>query len=130
MEYLFAVDPKGIGGGLCVFWKDESMVMSLRSDEFVIEVKLWDEKLNCCWRLFTIYASTDEKKRKEQWRNLCNRIDQDRDRCFLIRDYNDILCNEEKDGGNLRTTSSMRDFRDFVARNELMDLGYEGYPFT
>ncbi|KAM2983667.1 hypothetical protein FF2_009561 [Malus domestica] len=24
----------------------------------------------------------------------------------------------------------MRDFRDFVAQNELMDLGYEGYPFT
>ncbi|KAM1030298.1 hypothetical protein FF1_034170 [Malus domestica] len=24
----------------------------------------------------------------------------------------------------------MRDFRDFVAQNELVDLGYEGYPFT
>ncbi|KAM2726386.1 hypothetical protein EV2_038830 [Malus domestica] len=24
----------------------------------------------------------------------------------------------------------MRDFREFVANNELLDLGYEGYPFT
>ncbi|KAM2888624.1 hypothetical protein FF1_012328 [Malus domestica] len=96
IEYLFTVDPKTIGGGLCVFWRDKSMIMSLRSEKFVIEVKLWDEKLNCFWWLFAIYASTDEKKRKEQWRNLSSRIDQDRDRCLLIRDFNDIYVTKKK----------------------------------
>ncbi|KAM2044901.1 hypothetical protein ACFX1T_009163 [Malus domestica] len=32
--------------------------------------------------------------------------------------------------GNYRSAASLRDFRDFVARDDLMDLGYEGYPFT
>ncbi|KAM1126958.1 hypothetical protein ACFX2B_041564 [Malus domestica] len=130
LEYMFAVEPKGLSGGLCVFWKDGSHVTLLKSEEFMIEVKIWDENLNKQWRLFTIYASTDEKKKREQWKGLGNRIDQDRDCCFLIGDFNDILCNEENEGGNYRSASSMRDFREFVARNELMDLGYEGYPFT
>lgn len=61
---------------------------------------------------------------------LSKRIEKDRDKNLLIGDFNDILSNEEKEGGNYRMTSSMRDFREFVARNELMDLGYEGYLFT
>ncbi|KAM1367659.1 hypothetical protein ACFX13_001153 [Malus domestica] len=129
MEHWFAIEPQGIGGGLCVFWRDESLVVLTKSEEFFMELKLWDEKMNCNWRLFAIYASTDEKKRKEQWQVLSMRIGQDRDRCLLLGDFNDILCNEEKDGGNYRSAASLRDFRDFVARDELMDLGHEGYPF-
>lgn len=57
-------------------------------------------------------------------------IERESDRCLLIGDFNDILSNEEKEGGNYKTAASMRDFRKFVARNELMDLGYASYPFT
>lgn len=61
---------------------------------------------------------------------MSKQIEKDRDICLFIGDFNDVLCNEEKEEGNYRMTSSMRDFREFVARNELMDLGYKGYPFT
>ncbi|CAN6573468.1 unnamed protein product [Malus baccata var. baccata] len=127
---MFAVEPHGLSGGLCVLWKDGSQVTLLKSEEFVIEMKIWDDILNKQWRLFAIYASTDEKKRKDQWKRLGKRIEQEPECCLLIGDFNDILCNEEKEGGNYRPASSMRDFREFVASNELMDLGYEGYPFT
>ncbi|KAM1745805.1 hypothetical protein ACFX11_012502 [Malus domestica] len=106
------------------------MVVAVKSDEFVIEVKLWDESNKCKWRLFGIYASTNEKKRRSQWMQLSRRLEKDREKCLLIGDFNDILSNEEKEGGNMRKAFSMRDFRDFVAQNELVDLGYEGYPFT
>ncbi|CAN6584292.1 unnamed protein product [Malus baccata var. baccata] len=130
MEFLHAVEPKGIGGGLCLFWKDASQILLVQHSEFMIEAKVWDEEKMCPWRLFGIYASTDEKKRREQWRNLGNRITKGSDPCLLIGDFNDILCNGEKEGGKQRSMSSMRDFREFVASNELADLGYEGYPFT
>lgn len=61
---------------------------------------------------------------------LSKRIEKESDRCLLIGDFNDILSNEEKEGGNHRTTASMRDFREFVAQNKLMDLGYDSCPFT
>ncbi|CAN6698982.1 unnamed protein product [Malus baccata var. baccata] len=130
MEHWFVVEPRGIGGGLCVFWRDATSVVLMKSEDFLVELKLWDEKMNCNWRLFAIYASTDDKKRREQWKEVSKRIGQDRDRCLLLGDFNDILCNEEKEGGNYRPAASLRDFREFVARDELMDLGYEGYPFT
>ncbi|KAM1140019.1 hypothetical protein ACFX19_040841 [Malus domestica] len=79
MEHLFAVEPRGIGGGLCVFWKDDVQVILMNSEEFMIELKLWDESLNCYWRLFAIYASTDERKRRTQWKSLSKRIEKDKD---------------------------------------------------
>ncbi|KAM1777718.1 hypothetical protein ACFX11_044341 [Malus domestica] len=106
------------------------MVIAVKSDEFVIKVKLWDESNKCQWRLFGIYASTNERKRRGQWLELSRRLEIDRGNCLLIGDFNDILSNEEKEGGNQRMAFSIRDFREFVAQNELVDLGYEGYPFT
>ncbi|KAM2044525.1 hypothetical protein ACFX1T_008833 [Malus domestica] len=130
MEFLHAVEPKGIGGGLCVFWMDGPKILLVKSADHMIKVNVWDDDKECYWRLFGIYASSDEKKRRDQWRTLGNRIGRERDPCLLIGDFNDILYNGEKDGGNHRYAASMRDFRDFVANNELLDLGYEGYPFT
>ncbi|KAM1376755.1 hypothetical protein PS1_038740 [Malus domestica] len=130
MDHWFIVEPRGIGGGICVFWRDDTPVVLMKSEDFFVELKLWDEKMNCNWRLFGVYASTDEKKRREQWQELSKRIGQERDRCLLIGDFNDNLCNDEKEGGNYRPAVSLRDFRNFMAREELMDLGYEGYPFT
>ncbi|KAM1131908.1 hypothetical protein FF1_046364 [Malus domestica] len=130
LEYMHAVEPRGIRGGLCVFWQDASQVTLVKSEDFVIEVKIWDEHKKCHWYLFAIYASTDEKKRRDQWGYLSRRLGNNRGKTLLIGDFNDILCNDEKEGGNYRPTASMRDFREFVAQNELMDLGFVGYPFT
>lgn len=101
----------------------------MKYSEFVIKV-MWDVIKNCHWCLFGIYASIDEKKRRDQWKVLSNQIEKESDLCLLIRDFNDIMCNGEKEGGNHRSAASMKDFREFVAQNELLDLGYKGYPFT
>ncbi|CAN6713066.1 unnamed protein product [Malus baccata var. baccata] len=130
MEFMHAVEPKGIGGGLCLFWRDASQILLVKHSDFMIEVKVWDEEKMCQWRLFGIYASTDEKMRRDQWRALGNRLMKESDLYLLIWDFNDILCNGEQECGKLRSVTSMRDFREFVANNELVDLGYEGYPFT
>lgn len=47
-------------------WRDESLVILMKSEDFMIEVKLWDEKLNCYWCLFAIYVNTDEKMQRDQ----------------------------------------------------------------
>ena len=130
LEYIQVVEPKGIGGGLCIMWNDPSQVIWVKSRDFVIEAEVWDDSRQSAWHLFAVYASTDEKKRRSQWESLSQRISKTEGRCLLVGDFNDILCNEEKEGGNHRTVASLRDFREFVASNELIDLGYEGYPFT
>lgn len=108
---MHAVEPKGIGGGLCLFWRDASLVFLVKHSDFMVEVKVWGEEKMCHWRLFGIYASTDEKKWKDQWRLLGNRIEKESDPCLLIGDFNDILCNCEKEVGKHKSVASMRDFQ-------------------
>ena len=40
MKHMHAVEPRGIGGKLCVFWRDDSHVILVKSKDFVIEVRL------------------------------------------------------------------------------------------
>ncbi|XP_071916268.1 uncharacterized protein [Coffea arabica] len=43
---------------------------------------------------------------------------------------NDILSNDEKWGGSRRPERSFQTFRDFVNNNKLIDIGFEGIPWT
>ncbi|XP_071932920.1 uncharacterized protein [Coffea arabica] len=45
-------------------------------------------------------------------------------------DMNDIVSNEKKWGGRKRADISFENFRDFINTNELVDIGYEGKPWT
>lgn len=50
--------------------------------------------------------------------------------CLIIGDFNDLLLESEKDWGNRKIASSIRAFRTFVAQARLLNLGFEGYPYT
>lgn len=84
MDFMHPMEPKGIRGGMCLFWRDFSMVTLVKSEEYVIEAKIWDGNNSYNWHLFAIYASTDERKRKTQWMELRKRVDKDRDRNLVI----------------------------------------------
>ncbi|KAL3513243.1 hypothetical protein ACH5RR_025960 [Cinchona calisaya] len=47
-----------------------------------------------------------------------------------VRNFNDILCLDEKHGGRRKTKSSFQSFRKFVANNDLVDLGFVGSSWT
>lgn len=80
-----------------MFWKDASHVMLVKCADFVIETCIQNNQKNCSWRLFVIYASTSDKKRKEQWGMLSQHIVVDRDRCLLMGYFNDTLDSGEKE---------------------------------
>ena len=52
------------------------------------------------------------------------------DRWLLAGDFNDIVANNDKWGGNRREEGSFKDFKDFINENQLMDVGFEGHPWT
>lgn len=49
---------------------------------------------------------------------------------MIAGDFNAILSNEEKSGGRDKEEWELRDFRSFIDDNDLIDVGYVGYPFT
>ncbi|OMO99000.1 reverse transcriptase [Corchorus capsularis] len=49
---------------------------------------------------------------------------------FCFGDFNEILWQEEKDGGRLRPERQLVDFRDALQDCELQDVGFHGHIFT
>ena len=49
---------------------------------------------------------------------------------FITGDLNDILCNDEKDGGTVRPESSFSDLRSFFSEADLFDLQHTGDPLS
>ncbi|CAB4268701.1 unnamed protein product [Prunus armeniaca] len=114
MQFMHAVEPRGLSGGLCLFWKEMSQ----------------DEENGAKWCFFAVYASTDERVRRSQWQILQDRMAQCQEACLLMGDFNDIMDVSEKRGGLPRTERSLYDFSMFVVNSHLLDLGYVGHPFT
>lgn len=67
---MHVVEPKGIVGGMCIFWKDYDQVLLVKYVDFFIEVGIFYGIKNEKWRLFAVYASTNDKKGRDQWRLL------------------------------------------------------------
>ncbi|CAL9012590.1 unnamed protein product [Prunus brigantina] len=130
MNYMHVVEPRGLSGGLCMFWKDAQQVVLVKYAGFLIEVSVHDVLLDYTWRFFAVYASTDVGIRRSQWGALQERINTCPEGCLVMGDFNDILEASEKEGGRPRSVQSMAAFRGFVTDSNLLDLGYEGFPFT
>jgi hypothetical protein len=47
----------------------------------------------------------------------------------MLGDFNEILSNQEKEGGNLRPQRCMQQFRDALVDSELSDMGFMGEKF-
>nr|XP_027088506.1 uncharacterized protein LOC113709853 [Coffea arabica] len=117
-------------GGMALLWKEDTQVVAVYQTAFTIEAKIEDMKLNCTWWFIGVYASCDAQIRKNQWEVLKERSRLWGSRFFIAGDFNDILSNEEKWGGVAREERSFRDFKDFLAHNHLIDIGFEGHPWT
>ncbi|KAH7836340.1 hypothetical protein Vadar_000082 [Vaccinium darrowii] len=48
----------------------------------------------------------------------------------MVGDFNCILSNEEKDGGQDKETWELNDFCNSIDNNDLIDIGFVGFPFA
>ncbi|KAL8539523.1 hypothetical protein ACS0TY_001218 [Phlomoides rotata] len=117
----------GRSGGLVFLWNVDCQVM-LKSYSFNhndVEVGEVD-----IWRFTGIYGFPEDAQKWKTWR-LLGRLALGCSIPWLcVGDYNEIMFDSEKSGGNLRNESRMQDFRHCVEECELMDLGFRGHTFT
>ncbi|KAF7121272.1 hypothetical protein RHSIM_Rhsim13G0210000 [Rhododendron simsii] len=95
----------------------------------IIDARVTDLRGQCS-RVIGVYASTEQLTRRELWRHIASKLGNDQEPCVIAGDFNDILFNEEKSGGRDKEGWEMQDFRNFIDDNDLIDVGYVGYPFT
>uniref|UniRef100_A0A8R7RBD3 Endonuclease/exonuclease/phosphatase domain-containing protein n=1 Tax=Triticum urartu TaxID=4572 RepID=A0A8R7RBD3_TRIUA len=82
------------------------------------------------WRFTGFYGHPNWRDRNLSWdgiRNLHNKGDHP---WVVLGDFNEILLSSEKEGGNARPNTMMRDFRNCLGECGLEDMGCIRDPFT
>ncbi|OMO53103.1 Endonuclease/exonuclease/phosphatase [Corchorus capsularis] len=64
------------------------------------------------------------------WDRIIDRVQMSTSPIVCTGDFNDILCQEEKQGGNLKEKRKMDGFRRFSDECNFLDLGFQGQLFT
>ncbi|XP_019179165.1 PREDICTED: uncharacterized protein LOC109174381 [Ipomoea nil] len=126
---LFYVDNNGLSGGLALLWRanNTARLISYSDNHVDIEVSIpgFDK-----WRMTGFYGFSKRPQRGESWdliRSLANKSDLP---WVMIGDFNDLLFQYEKRGGNPHPDSLLRGFGETLEDCGLMQLPMSGYPFT
>lgn len=124
------VDPVGKRGGMLIFWKDSVQISQIIKTDFCIEVEVAGDVFEGkCWVVF-IYASVEDSKRRLQWEYLKSRKNAWGTRWAVGGDFNDILRQEDKQGGIKRLENSFVPFRTFVRDMCMRELCFKGRRWT
>ena len=116
--------------GMALFWNNDIEVREVVTTALTIEALVFYPELQIDWWFISVYMSCDANIRKQQWKVLTARRQLWGDKWLLAGDFNDILTNEEKWGGNARAERSFKEFNSFIEYNNLVDLGFTGNPWT
>jgi hypothetical protein len=129
-EGLFVVDPVGRSGGLALLWSEsvglEIQNFTRRHINAVINLPGRDAP----WKLTCFYGHPDSSKRHESWALLKHLHSFIPEAWLCIGDFNEVVEQAEKVGGNLRRESQMDHFRVALEECSLSDLGYIGSKYT
>ncbi|XP_062114029.1 uncharacterized protein LOC133825047 [Humulus lupulus] len=123
------VDKVGRSGGLCLFWVAGVDVDLLEFSRFHIDVLISSHD-GLKWRFTGIYGQPDHSLRKNFWKFFGRLADGYSWPWLCGGDLNEILFPYEKEGGLARPQHFMDNFRNALAKTNLVDLGYVGSPFT
>ena len=120
------VDPKGLSGGLAVWWKEQGVVKVLGKNKNLIDMQVEDMGYGIQYRVFWVYGPTDYEERKDVWELISERGRDIGIPWLCLGDFNDILYNYEKKGGNIRAARKIKGFRMMIENCRLNDLGFKG----
>ncbi|XP_019166949.1 PREDICTED: uncharacterized protein LOC109162719 [Ipomoea nil] len=119
----------GLSGGLALLWRanNTARLMSYSTNYVDVEVSIPGfEK----WRMTGFYGFSQRGQRRDSWdliRTLAGRSDLP---WVMIGDFNDLLFQSEKRGGNPHPESLLHGFGETIEECGLAQMPMTGYPFT
>ncbi|RYR26599.1 hypothetical protein Ahy_B02g060864 [Arachis hypogaea] len=121
----FCLKPWDLSGGLCLFWNENFSLDIYSWSQNVIAVDI-DYLKDNIWKCKFVYGIPKFAQKRLLWRDLFERRDSEHTPQLFIGDFNDIICQDEKEGLHPKPKSQMKDFRKFIDANSLMDLELKG----
>lgn len=120
----------GLSGRMLVGWNKDVTVHQIQHTDISIEIEFeLLESGGRIWAIF-VYASTNDRVRVEQWKELQDRKIQWGNRLIMGGDFNDIRNSEEKKGGRSRSVASCLGFRDFIKNMRMEEILFQEREVT
>ncbi|KAL8161277.1 hypothetical protein V2J09_012766 [Rumex salicifolius] len=123
------VEVQGQSGGIWLLWHSSTckLVVVSKCSQFIHATVGEDAGLI---HVLVVYACPDVQRRAGLWQALSAELEGIDQPCVLGGDFNVIQSlNERKGGSNILSADSIH-FGDWIHRNNLIDLGFHGSPFT
>ncbi|XP_059429161.1 uncharacterized protein LOC132162970 [Corylus avellana] len=108
---VFMVDLVGKSGGLALLWKDSDRLEIQNYTRRHINAVVKLPGRNISWKLTCFYGHPDASKRYESWVLLKHLQSFILEAWLCIGDFNEVVEQAEKVGGNIRRESQMAQFR-------------------
>lgn len=129
MANVVVKDCVGQSGGLAMFWNQNINLKLNMVSRLFIDVDVVEED-GFIWRLIGIYGEPRADKREVTWKALRMLNTHTRRPWMMCGDFNEILMQCEKEGGEQRSRTAMDSFRVALEDCGLSDLGFSGDQFT
>ena len=128
---IHTTDPIGYAGGIWLLWcKDMVEMEVLATTEYEIHAIVKVINSNLSWLLSSIYGSPRFAKCTLFWENLCS-ISLLRNLPWaIVDDFNDVLDDSEKRGGNRVSMTRASAYRNCMSFCNMIDLGFSRPTFT
>ncbi|XP_042950220.1 uncharacterized protein LOC122282326 [Carya illinoinensis] len=126
-----AVSCKRRSGRIALYWKKHFRVEDQSFSKSHVHAKVTEEGVNGdLWWLIGFYGGLEVSRRSESWSLLrFLKIPSDIG-WVLLGDFNEIMSNDENNGGRAKPDRQLKDFRDVIEECQVHDLGFIGNPFT
>ncbi|XP_031107282.1 uncharacterized protein LOC116011973 [Ipomoea triloba] len=126
---LFYVDNAGLSDGLALLWRrnNTARLLSFSRNHVDVEVSLSSVGI---WRMTCFYGCPERGRRVESWNLPRTLAHQSPLPWVVLGDFNDLLFQHEKRGGNPHPDNLLRGFGEAIADCGLAQLPMRGYQFT
>lgn len=127
-EYI-SVEAQGHSGGLALLWKNEGGCKVIEATRNYIDFKVENECVGR-WRYTGFYGCPERYRRRESWGMLVSLKERSNLPWCVIGDFNDMMYEDEKRGGNKQPHYLLTGFTETLELCQLRDLGFVGEKFT
>ncbi|KAJ1266324.1 hypothetical protein BS78_08G142100 [Paspalum vaginatum] len=129
MPNLLVKECKGLSGGLALFWRKEIDLTVTSISKYHIDALIKEEGKGE-WRFTGIYGEPKAEDKEKTWRLMRILKNRWKKPWLCAGDFNEILFNYEKEGGQPRNHTYLEMFRTTLEECHLQDLGLVGDAFT
>ncbi|XP_019160111.1 PREDICTED: uncharacterized protein LOC109156731 [Ipomoea nil] len=128
-EGVFYVGPVGLSGGLALLWRKNCTARLLSFSKNYVDVEVSMTNLPN-WRMTCYYGFPERNRRVESWELLKSLAPRSNLPWVMVGDFNDLLFQYEKRGGNQHPNNLLRGFGETIEHCGLSQLPMNGYQFT